>query len=178
MKSILISIKPEWVCKILNGEKTIEVRKTAPKCELPIDVYIYCTKGQEELYEAFKPLGRKAPYQTKPKNQHLTGGILKEGFHLNGKVVAKFTLSKVDWFCTRDFWGEYKEGVISVSDSTDPATVRKSCVPQQEIDEYTKGKPAYAWHISNLEIFDEPKELEEFGLKKAPQSWCHVEEKE
>lgn len=28
---ILISIKPEWVCKILNGEKTIEVRKTAPK---------------------------------------------------------------------------------------------------------------------------------------------------
>ena len=30
-KCILISIKPEWVCKILNGEKTIEVRKTAPK---------------------------------------------------------------------------------------------------------------------------------------------------
>lgn len=28
---ILISIKPEWVCKILNKEKTIEVRKTAPK---------------------------------------------------------------------------------------------------------------------------------------------------
>lgn len=28
---ILISIMPEWVCKILNGEKTIEVRKTAPK---------------------------------------------------------------------------------------------------------------------------------------------------
>lgn len=28
---ILISIKPEWVCKILNEEKTIEVRKTAPK---------------------------------------------------------------------------------------------------------------------------------------------------
>lgn len=25
---ILISIKPEWVCKILNGEKTIEVRKS------------------------------------------------------------------------------------------------------------------------------------------------------
>ena len=26
-KNILISIKPEWLCKILNGEKTIEVRK-------------------------------------------------------------------------------------------------------------------------------------------------------
>ena len=28
---ILISIKPEWLCKILNGEKTIEVRKKVLK---------------------------------------------------------------------------------------------------------------------------------------------------
>lgn len=31
MKSVLISIQPEWCEKIVNGEKTIEVRKTAPK---------------------------------------------------------------------------------------------------------------------------------------------------
>ena len=48
MKEILISIKPKWVEKILNGEKTIEIRKTMPKCELPCKVYIYCTKGKEE----------------------------------------------------------------------------------------------------------------------------------
>lgn len=29
---ILISIKPQWLCKILNGEKTIEVRKQILKC--------------------------------------------------------------------------------------------------------------------------------------------------
>ena len=28
---ILISIRPEWLCKILNGEKTIEVRKKVLK---------------------------------------------------------------------------------------------------------------------------------------------------
>ena len=28
---ILMSINPKWLAKILNGEKTIEVRKTAPK---------------------------------------------------------------------------------------------------------------------------------------------------
>lgn len=28
---VLISIKPEWLCKILNGEKTIEVRKKVLK---------------------------------------------------------------------------------------------------------------------------------------------------
>ena len=30
-KDILISIRPEWLCKILNGEKTIEVRKKVLK---------------------------------------------------------------------------------------------------------------------------------------------------
>ena len=27
MKAIMISIKPKWCAKIMNGEKTIEVRK-------------------------------------------------------------------------------------------------------------------------------------------------------
>ena len=30
-RKVLISIKPEWLCKILNGEKTIEVRKKVLK---------------------------------------------------------------------------------------------------------------------------------------------------
>ena len=30
-KYVLISIRPEWLCKILNGEKTIEVRKQVLK---------------------------------------------------------------------------------------------------------------------------------------------------
>jgi len=72
MKAILMSIKPKWVVKILNGEKTIEIRKTMPKCEFPIDVYIYCLKDR------------------------------KYGYMHNGQsirpssVVAKFTLNKVE----------------------------------------------------------------------------------
>ena len=49
MNSIMISIKPEWVAKILNGDKTIEIRKTMPKCELPCKAYIYCTKEKSYL---------------------------------------------------------------------------------------------------------------------------------
>ena len=30
-KYILISVRPKWLCKILNGEKTIEVRKKVLK---------------------------------------------------------------------------------------------------------------------------------------------------
>ena len=47
MKAVLISIRPEWVEKILNGEKTIEVRKTVPKLETPFKCYIYCTYGNK-----------------------------------------------------------------------------------------------------------------------------------
>lgn len=48
MKSVLISIKPKYVELIANGEKTIEVRKTAPK-EVPFKAYIYETKGATEM---------------------------------------------------------------------------------------------------------------------------------
>lgn len=69
-KAILISIKPEWVEEILNRSKITEIiRRDMPKCDLPIDVYIYCSKGNSYLYY-FTDL-------------------------LNGKVVAKFTLNKV-----------------------------------------------------------------------------------
>lgn len=44
-KAVLISIRPEGVEKIANGEKTLELRKTEPKLETPFKVYIYCTAG-------------------------------------------------------------------------------------------------------------------------------------
>ena len=69
-KAILISIKPKWVAKILNGEKTIEIRKSIPKCNLPIDVYIYCTKDKKYA------------------------NLVNRGGFLTGMVVAKFTLNK------------------------------------------------------------------------------------
>ena len=51
MKSVLMSIRPEWCEKIANGKKTIEVRKTRPKLETPFKVYIYCTlPSQSELF--------------------------------------------------------------------------------------------------------------------------------
>lgn len=46
MREVLISIQPKWVEKIVIGEKTVEVRKTRPKCETPFKCYIYCTQGK------------------------------------------------------------------------------------------------------------------------------------
>lgn len=183
MKAIMISIKPKWVAKILNGEKTIEIRKTKPKCDLPIDVYIYCTKDNHQL--------------VKPKDydKHLlfTKGAVDYSNEqtLNGKVVAKFTLNKVEEH--KDFACMFPYSKLRYNKAT--------CLSEEDLEDYgfVEGKgyvPLYAWHISNLEIFDKPKELSEFRhitrfrrygsfkvgieeqivpLTKAPQSICYVE---
>ena len=58
-KAVLISIRPEWVRKILNGSKTVEIRKTAPKCGVPFKCYIYCTAGGKVALKAkSKPVTR------------------------------------------------------------------------------------------------------------------------
>lgn len=46
MKSVLLSIRPEWCDKIIAGQKTIEIRKTFPDLTLPFKVYIYETKSK------------------------------------------------------------------------------------------------------------------------------------
>lgn len=50
---VLISIKPEWVQKIISGEKTIELRKSFPKKPTPFRCFIYVTKD----FKANKPYG-------------------------------------------------------------------------------------------------------------------------
>ena len=45
MKSVLISIQPKYCELIVNGKKTIEVRKSRPKIETPFKCYIYMSQG-------------------------------------------------------------------------------------------------------------------------------------
>ena len=49
MKAVLMSIKPKWCELIAQRKKTIEVRRTKPKLNVPFKVYIYCTK-RETVY--------------------------------------------------------------------------------------------------------------------------------
>lgn len=149
-----MSDRPEWVAKILNGEKPIEIRKTRPKRKLPIDVYIHCTKGGlplEYIEGHGFSLSIYNPQSYKPKD-------------LRGKVVAKFTLKKV-------------EDLRGINSTDGFSILERACLDYDEFLDYLyKGREgAYAWYISNLVIFDKPKELSEFGVKRAPQSWQYVE---
>lgn len=170
MKSIMISIKPEFVQKILNGNKTIEIRKTKPSCELPCKVYIYCTKGKK-LYKCVSNFDEDL---------------------LNGKIVAEFIFNKVDTL-ERDLNDWLPKNRYDISNEL----LKNINLNQEQLWNYGQGKTLYAWYIDDLKVYDKPKELSEFSigkakidcgygnyniynkiLKRPPQSWCYVEELE
>lgn len=162
-KAVLISIKPEYVAKILNGEKTIEVRKTAPKCELPVDVYIYCTKT------------------IKPVSRYDWGEFTFDDLPKLGKVVAKFVLRKVEDVLR--VYGPYPCDALRPDCRTKTLIPDEfydmSCLSQSEVISYGNGGKVYAWHISDLEIFDKPRPITDFQGKmifgaKPPQSWKYI----
>jgi predicted transcriptional regulator len=140
MKSILMSIQPKWVKKIINGKKTIEVRKTAPK-EAPFRAYIYCT-GVKNLNLAILK-----PYSAYVKIYRETGGAID---YWHGKVVAEFVCDKVE--------------SIPVDSEAFAAISKPACLTTDELIRYCSGKDMYGLHISDLKIYDKPRELGEFRV--------------
>lgn len=163
MKHIMISIKPEWVCKILNKEKLLEIRKSVPKEILNGEeciFEIYCTKDRNNL--CIVNQNDSFIYKTTNiKCCHLFG----DGYFGNGKVVAEFTLNETDKLAP--YWDEYDYWL-------DDDALEETCLTRKQLWEYGKGKRLYGLHIEDLHIYDQPKELAEFGLKRPPQSWCYI----
>lgn len=167
MKSILISIKPEWVALILNGNKIVEIRKTIPKCELPIKVYIYCTKAKTTNRHLLK-------LDDEISGTHFVIGHYGE--RIDGLVVAEFMLNRVEEL-EKTILPTIPTCVYLTKTKRFASAVEKiGCLSQNEIYNYLGGKSGYAWYIDNLKIYGKPKELSEFGVKSPPQSWCYIEE--
>ena len=184
-KAVLISIRPEWVEKIANKLKTIEVRKTKPYLETPFKCYIYCTNKRPFLVWGDVFRGDWFTEFT-----HLSGYGRSEADKIwdvfNGHVVGEFVC---DTYVTDKTFGH------------DTLFNAAACMSESDMVAYSAGTPLYGWHISNLEIYDGPKQLNRFKLwnreckyndlgfaipncgtcqdcivKKPPQSWCYVEE--
>lgn len=162
-KSVLISIRPKWCKLIALGKKTVEVRKTKPKLETPFKCYIYCTlSGSNEFF--------KEDCKGDIAEWNRSEIALKKG-----KVIGEFVCDYMTGFKAM---GE----VQAIYNET-----QETCLSNDEIIKYAEGKRLYYWHISDLVIYDKPKELNEFvverypclaKLKRPPQSWCYVEDVE
>jgi len=184
-KAIMISIQPQWVEKILNGEKTIEIRKTKPSCDLPVKVYIYCSGGNGKKVDVFQRwndirlIKRKVDkgwLKDKPEkttqiliDYGRTHQIHKDNYELNGRIVAEFTLNKVYTF---DF--AYSEWAYNVAPAgskmpmSEETFIRlantKGCLTNEDLIKYFGDEDYVAnlWHITDLKTYDKPKELSHF----------------
>lgn len=194
MKSVLISIRPQGVEKICHKigedetgkaiyEKRIEVRKSAPQ-EVPFKCYIYETKGQ---YVKFTH-----------------GAHTKYGYG-RGKVIGEFICDKV--ICSQAYFDSQGKNHLT---NVFPDDIKKTCLDEYDLWDYIAGKAVkanqmydgYLWHISDLKIYDKPRELSEFRkpcdrfldcctcrrlvhneymscdnkITRPPLSWCYVED--
>lgn len=196
-KAVLISIQPKWSELIASGKKTVEVRKTKPKLETPFKCYIYCTKAKDILLDVINDGDSIYGETYHGKRQFIksTEGSICDMYGKRQKVIGEFV-------CDRIF-------PISVYyDNPNCKLALKEfpyvCLTDKQIIDYLgNGKQGYGWHISDLVIYDKPKELSAFkkinrdcwyadlGLAKRdchecknkecfvqrpPQSWCYVEE--
>lgn len=194
-KAVLISIRPKWCELIANGAKTVEVRKTRPKLETPFKCYIYCTQDKNLAFM------QNQTGTNLIACMDATTGIPAGGAIGNGKVIGELTCDRID---------EYDDDTIFSFRHEDYARwndfgLDRACMHPEDFQNYADGKWLYGWHISDLKIYDKPKELTEFhtwekckscsksgyestaciydencmvpvAITKAPQSWCYVED--
>lgn len=157
MKSVLISIQPKWVEKIASGKKTIEIRKSAPK-EVPFKAYIYETK-KEHLRVVFK----KGDYIF--SDDHSAGKFdenifVKDRYSWQGKVIGEFICDKV--YNLVNAFGGIVFADENLNQLEPQLFMDMSCLTDEQTEDYLGNKDGYGWHISDLKIYDKPKELSEF----------------
>lgn len=176
-KAVLISIRPQWCEKIASGEKTIEVRKTRPKLDTPFRCYIYCTLPKY------------------PHEDFIRTDYPKPQFYGGGKIIGEFTCNAITRVNICGFWDDDGRQLEN--------QIKGTCLTPAEVNDYLGTKVGYGWHIVDLLIYDQPRELTEFRrscpndlfcescamysnnngicnngalpLRRPPQSWCYVE---
>ncbi len=153
MKSVLISIQPYWVFLIIARrlgwnipqEKTVEVRKDFPKAsDWNKRVHIYCSKNRKSF--------NRIPEEYQPFMEKFLG-----------RVIGEFACDRIDEFHE---WQLTPQGKYQEFEETDlKKFLSESCLSWEEVYAYRKNlpyyKPLYAWYISDLKIYDKPKELGE-----------------
>ena len=158
-----MSIRPQWVVKILNGKKTVEIRKKFPKDYVGW-VYIYCCKQRNN------EIGCHINYKK-----------------VDGKVVARFWCDKVE--PTYKFYVEelcqlacinneelykYAGGWYKADD------LLAIHIDKLEIFEKPKELTSFFVKSHKIKGIDRNGKDKDFVVLKplnyAPQSWCYVEE--
>lgn len=114
---------------------------------MSVKLLLYCTKGKPYLvYD----------YYDNSCGKCITADKI-ESYHLNGKIVAECECEKVNEF---DLYGNHLGYAINLM-----PILKQSCLNKEDMKNYLGDKKGYALHLSNVKVFDEPKELSDYMKK-------------
>lgn len=129
----------------INKQKTVEVRKSYPKDKVwNKTVILYCTKDKTSF--------NLIPKEYQPEMKKLLGKVIGEFYC--GVINQSRRYLRGDF--EHSHLPKWKEVLI-------PEYFNRTCLTYDEIEEYAKDvNIVYEWHISDLKVYDKPKELGEF----------------
>lgn len=160
---ILASIKPYYYYLIAEGKKKIEVRKTALK-NLPQDIAFYMSKDEKSFAKIPKEFQEKY-------RKHF------------GNIGIKVICDKIDCIQKRGIDNNFDYCYLSLNEwgnddiAVEITDIKKSCILKADLNKYGANVQwLYAWHISDLKIYDKPLLLSKLGVTRPPQSYMFVEE--
>lgn len=170
MKAVLLSIRPEWCFQIAAGKKTVEIRRNVPSLDFPFRCYIYCTKATPllALKERWSP--DKKAFRKEVWPVHGCGLERAENLFelLNGKVVGTFVCDKIDRLAHVGTMGSNEPAKLYI-ETPDlqyeyaDELLQAACLSETDVEGYLKGCDGFGWHISDLKIYDQPRDLDEFS---------------
>lgn len=168
-KAVLMAIQPKYCELIASGKKTIEVRKTIPKLGTPFKVYMYCTKGKHEALWWYHD---RYYYDTQFPNNRPNKA--------NGKVIGEFTCYDIGEYETEFYPKGQKqvyeaiyqynedeevwEPVLTNDSLQEDQFAEDTCLSIEDFRNYLGAGEIrfYGLCISDVVIYDEPKELTSF----------------
>lgn len=165
MKAIMINVPSKTSEEIVKGDCTALIKKSRPKIDTPVKCYIYCT--QDFRFNNFK----YSPNYI-------------EAYNRSGKVIGEFVCDNI--YLVKNRGSEFR--IANEELCVTNVIARQSCLDYDDMVKYLGNKDGYAWHMSNLVIYDKPKELGEFFtptgkrpshmLERSFSGWGYVEERE
>ena len=143
---------------------------------IKVKILLYCTKNGRPLIYTDEYRGGaywEGYTQTYNRSKEEVSKIWGEEAILNGRIVAECECDLVEVIKYASYDCTYYTNTIDTF-GLPPLLLQKSCLDHDALDEYLKEDNGHAIYLKNVKVFDEPKELSDYGLKRAPQNMMWV----
>lgn len=142
MRDILVSLKPYYYYLIGEGIKPVEVRKSYPKADdWSKSGWFYMSRDEK----SFAKIPKK--FQDKYRKHF-------------GKVGMRFVCPKISHWWWSSYDGYFNDGgEYNITDEE----LKSTCLTYSEFEKYGDTKILYGLKLTDLVVYDEPRELSEFA---------------